>query len=574
MGAFSDALYSSLLDDLSKVVPMETLLLWKTSPPDIATLSPKAVACYSLMKAFLKKLKVANSSRHDSKALLKFLHVNSNCRNWRLDLKTEHDQILFGELKRSIYDFWNRSGFPLVTSDYTILDHSRCGPGASVGGRGGDFYTKMFSSPLTSTSHYLYHVYRRYIRTFQQWHDAEVVRKGYYGKIDVVKGSRFSFVPKNDEISRTICIEPTLNQYFQLGLGHILELRLDEAYGISMASQQFKNRELARIGSVFDNLVTIDLESASDSLSLSMLRTVLPRDFYDLLVRLRSPYSEIPGLGWFELDMVSTMGNGFTFPLQTMLFSCVVLAAFRVNGVQPLYPRGNDNGNWGVFGDDIICPRFVVEDVFRLLDILGFKINKDKTFVEGPFRESCGADFFLGRNVRGVYIKSVDTPQERYAVINQLNLFSTRTGIQLSKVVQHLTSTVKFLPVPRWENFDSGLMVPRSLAGKLPISSRYQSVLYSRYQAEGVRLTIGETARVIRGPRSAKRRLWNPYGLHISFLQRSINAYSIGVRHDPVRYRRKLGVAPSWDSTPTTHPLSGWFNWQRWDTAVYLNLFG
>jgi hypothetical protein len=304
-----------------------------------------------------------------------------------------------------------------------------------------------------------------------------------------------------------------------------------------------------------------------------MLRAVLPEDFYNLLGTLRSRYTMIPGLGHFELDMISTMGNGFTFPLQTMLFSAVVLAAFKLNQevIRPLFPRGREWGNFGVFGDDIVVPRVIVDDVFRLLDILGFTINKDKTFVKGPFRESCGADYFRGRDIRGVYLKRLDTPQDLYVAINQLNLFSTKTGIALPKTVRVLLERVKFVPVPRWENDDAGIKVPFSMV-RLPVDRHTQSTLYSRFVAEGKKIRILE--RSIWVPKRHKPRIYNPYGLWVSFLQRSVNAYSIGVRHDPVRYKRKLGIAPSWDALPTTHPLAGWFNWQRWNTAVYLNLFG
>jgi hypothetical protein len=548
----------------------------KDAFPGYGEVGFKEAACYSLMKSFLKKIEEENSSKHDSRALLKFLSVNHRCRNWSLDLRSDRDHLLLGELKRAICKFWYLDGLgvkSLVDHEDDILSYGRCGPGAAVGSRGGDFYTKMFSSPLTVTNRYLYRSYRNYIRAFPEWHDAEVVRKSVYGTALIVKGSRLSFVPKNDQVSRVICIEPSLNQFFQLGLGHILERRIEEMYGISMASQPFKNRELARQGSLFDSLVTIDLESASDSLSLKMLRTVLPEDFYDLLGTLRSRFTVIPGLGPFELDMVSTMGNGFTFPLQTMLFSCVVSAAFRVNSevIKPLYPRGREWGNFGVFGDDIICPRVIVDDVFRLLDILGFTINKDKTFVEGPFRESCGSDYFRGRDIRGVYVKRLDNPQDKYAVINQLNLFSTKTGIPLPRTVQFLLSRVKFLPVPRWENDDAGIKVPGSMV-RMPTNPHTQSTMYWKWEAVGKKIRIGESS--IWTPRRHKPRIYNPYGLYVCFLQRSINSWSIGVRHDPIRYKRKLGIAPYWDALPTTHPIAGWFNWQRWNTAVYLNLFG
>jgi len=535
--------------------------------------SLKEAACFSILKSLLKKLHVENSEMLDNKALLKFLQINYDCKNWELQLTSTWDEILFGELKRTIYDFLSPEGVPIGDDWTTIFQYGRCGPGAAISAKGGDFYTKMFASPLSCTSHGLYKIYRNYIANYPEWSNAEIIRQEHYGSPDIVKGNRLSFVPKNDQISRTICIEPSLNMFAQLGLGHIIERRLLSAFGISMADQPFKNRELARLGSLGYGLITIDLSSASDSMSMRMLKAVLPEYFYSTLTFLRSPQCDIPGMGYTELHMVSTMGNGFTFPLQTMLFASCVVAAARARGVNLLYPRGQDNGNWGVFGDDIICPVEIQRDVFRLLGLLGFVINRDKTFVEGPFRESCGSDFFAGVNIRGVYVKTLRTHQDRVSVINQLNLFSTRTGVQLPRTVQFLYRKTKKLFVPRWENDSSGIKVPLSfLKSTIRLDTCTQSICYRRYEPVGRKIRILEGG--VFTPRGSKPRIYNPSGLFISFLQRSINAYTIGVRHDPPRYKTKRGIAPFWDATPTVHPLSGWFNWQRWDTAVYLNLLG
>jgi len=566
------ALYSNLQADLAEQFP-DQIDFEKKSLVEGCLATPRRAAAVSILNSFLKKFKVENSDEMDSRALLKFLSVNNAVRSWSLQLETEEDQILFGELRRAVYEFWNPSGFPLVTNYHDVLDNGRCGPGASVKGGGGDEYTKMYSSPLSCTSDFLYDEYRRYVNENPITDAAEMLRDQLFDGFTIVEGSRLSFVPKNDAISRCICIEPTLNMFYQLGFGQILERRLSNHFGLEMGSQQFKNRELARIGSVFDNLCTIDLESASDSLGLRMLEAVLPVDFMSILKRLRSPSCDLPGIGMFELDMVSTMGNGFTFPLQTMLFSCIVIAAARTVGVRLRYPRGSCHGDWGVFGDDIIVPQEIVAQVFRLLKILGFTVNASKTFVKGPFRESCGSDFFSGVNIRGVYLKSVRSMQDRFVAINQLNLFSTRTGIQLKRTVRSLLDSVKWTPVPVWENDDSGIKVPFSaVRNQLKLSRKYQSVLYTKYEPVGLRIRIVDEALFV--PRRAKPRKWNPHGLYLSFLRRSINAMSIGVRHDPVRYRTKLGVAPNWDTAPTTHPLAGWFPWKRWESAFYFNLFG
>lgn len=569
MGISPDALYQNLLLDLSSQ-GFDTDLYKSLSSlwPD-ATI--REAAAFSIQKSLLKKLQVENSRPLDDAALEKFLAINSRCGKWEPRFADSWDEVLVGELRRSIYEFFHlKGGVPIFDSLDEFLHHGRTGPGASIGARGGDFYTKMFASPLTCTRQGLYLAYKNYTRNFPEWSNAEIIRSLNFGEARVVAGNRLSFVPKDDKISRSICIEPSLNMFFQLGAGHVIERRLLSAFGLSMADQPLKNRELARRGSLDQGYVTCDLSSASDSLSIKMLEYVLPKHVMNMLKFLRSPVSDIRGTQ-VELNMISTMGNGFTFPLQTMLFSAVVVSAFRARGLNPEYPRGVSYGNWGVFGDDIVCPQTLWTDVRRLLDFLGFQVNHDKTFVEGPFKESCGSDFFRGVNVRGVYVKRLRSMQDSYAVINQLNLFSARTGISLPKSVQYLLRFVERLYIPRWDNFDSGLMVPQSMLPILQYDKHTQSIAYRRYEPIGQRLRITENA--IISPKRSKPRIYNPSGLFMSFLQRSVNSYSIGVRHDITRYKRKLGIAPFWDARPTVHLLTGWFPWQRWDTAVYLNFY-
>lgn len=567
------ALYSLLLEDLTGYIRSDSLSIALRDDGFWPGASISEAAAVSIARSFLKKYQGARTDVLDQRALELFSQVNLRCEEWKLQLVSSWDEILYGELQRSLYDFWYSGGFALVYHDFALLDRGRCGPGAGVGARGNDFYSKMFSSPLTCTRSDLYKSYRRYIEQFPTWNGADLMRQNKYGDCLIVEGNRLNFVPKNDKISRTICVEPTLNMFYQLGFGSILEERLQDRYGISMTDQPFKNRDLARLGSLTGRLSTIDLSSASDSMSLSMLRSALPRDFFSWLIRLRSRTTTLPSGVPLEMHMVSTMGNGFTFPLQTVLFSCVVDACARACGVSLYYPRGNDSGNFGVFGDDIICPSEITRHVLRLLNILGFQINAAKTFVEGPFRESCGEDYFRGVNIRGVYVKRLSTQQDRYAVINQLNLFSTRTGIRLSRVVQRLLRSVRYNPVPRYESDDAGIRVPFDFVRSHSLRCRDTgSTLYYPYRALGVKIRVFEDR--LKVPKRHKPLIFNPEGLWISNLQRSVNAGSIGVRHDPVRYKRKLGVAPYWDASPTIHPLSGWFPWQRWNTAVYLNLFG
>lgn len=529
----------------------------------------REAAAFSLRKSIVAKWRYDNSDQADRAALSKFLAQNKKCQEWSMpcDLDSWTEMLING-FKSAVYDFWapiSKRCEPLVDHPFDILAKAKVGPGANIGARGGDFYTKFFSSPLTCTNASLYDWYRRYTANFPDWADAENIRSEQFGGARIVSGSRLSFVPKNDKISRCICTEPTLNTYFQLGFAWHLESRLWERYGISLQSQQFKNRDLARLGSITDNLSTLDLSGASDSISLTMLRLLFPPDFVRWLEAYRCVETQVPGLGTVPLYMVSSMGNGYTFPLQTLIFSAVVTSAANLRGI----PLGKSRfGNvWGVFGDDIICPRELSRDVIHLLQVLGFSVNSDKSFVEGPFRESCGSDFYLGTNIRGVYLKTLETQTSRFHAINQLLRFVTEHGIDLKRLIGRIASQCERLPIPPWANSDSGIQVPLCMAR--PGKDRdTQSYFFVGYEPRLPRITIQEDTIVV--PRSQRRRIYNPSGLMISFLCGSVNSCSIGFRTDSIRYRKKRRVAPYWGlsvSPPRDHRDYG-VDWGRWDSVV------
>lgn len=370
----------------------------------------------------------------------KFLHSNTLCARGLLPAESWLDERLLGELREVLYEFWfPRRGLGSICDHWdTILENSRCGPGAAGGARGTDFYTKFFSSPLRAPSRAVARMYYSQIERHPLWVAAERHRIARWGHGVSIDGSRLTFAHKNATVARCICTEPSLGIYAQLGFGEVLEQRLWSFFGISLDDQPVKNRELARLGSICDGFATIDLESASDSMSLHMLRSLLPRPFYNWLCNLRSEHTTI-GNEQVKLEMVSSMGNGFTFPLQTSFFSAIVAACFRsFDRSWPWAGVGDQDNGWGVFGDDIIVPKLLVPRVLRLLHLTGFRVNTAKSFVEGPFRESCGSDYYRGQNVRGVYLKALHSEPTRSSAVNQLNLFSSRTGVLVPHLVQCL----------------------------------------------------------------------------------------------------------------------------------------
>lgn len=568
------ALYLDLLEDLSPYLSADQLaiLIARKSCDWYVDSTPKQVAAVALASSFMKKFIDGSDDAADAACLDKFVKCNAQCESWSMKLGGSWDELLLGEFKNLVYRFFYPGpAGPLISTFPQILDRGRVGPGASVGASGDDFYTKLFSSKLSTTSLVLYDIYSRHMEHDPLWQDAEIKRQAVYGEVSVCGGNRLSYVPKNVDTSRSICTEPSLNMFFQLGIGSILEKRLGQFFGIDLTTQPDRNRELARIGS-FDQkeggLCTIDLSSASDTISLKMLRECVPAQVLGWFLLTRSPISELPNGAKLALNMMSTMGNGFTFPLQTMIFACVVTAVYKVLNIPIKRWKGLEPGNFGVFGDDIICVREAYACVCRLLTLLGFEVNSSKSFSEGPFRESCGCDYFRGHNVRGVYCKTLKTVQARFAVINQLNLWSARCGIPLCRTIGHLIRTVPRYYVPVWENDDAGIRVPEKHLQRKRYT-KLGSYAYRKYVPRNKRLTIKDG--FIHVPKGSKPRIYNASGLLIAFLRGDIEQAYITVRQRTVLYTTRIGVAPSWDCTPTGPALPAGVNLSNFGWAVAVN---
>lgn len=562
-------LFQDLLDDLSRYLPSESISALSRgesvdSWPDI---TPKEFAALALAKTFYKKFVDEISASADEQALKKFLQINETCRNWRLELRTSWEEEALGTIKRHLDNFFYRGPDVLIPNLTFLFERGRNGPGASVGSVGFDDYTKLYSSQLSCTSPVIYRAYRASLLAHPTILDAESIRYENYGEPLLVEGNRLRFVPKQRDTSRVICVEPTLNMYAQLGLASILEERLFQYFGIDLATQPDRNRELASRGSVDGSFATIDLSSASDSMALGMLEEILPFEVFEVLKLLRSPNSMLPNGKQVQLNMVSTMGNGFTFPLQTIIFAAVVSAAYDMHSLERV--RGGRRGpvNFGVFGDDIVIDVRVYHTVCRLLELLGFQINAEKSFFEGPFRESCGGDFFRGHPVRGVYIKTLRTSQDRAAVLNRLHEWTSVTGIFIPKTTRRLFLSLPKRFVPPWENHDAGIQVPFWCVSGMRRSKDLQSILYRKWVPRTRRLLVTNLRTLGR-----ERRIYNPFGLYLSFLRGHIRNEQITLRQRETLYVTKPAVAPCWDLPRKV--LVTDTSWQLWNTAVWLTLAG
>jgi len=235
-----------------------------------------------------------------------------------------------------------------------------------------------------------------------------------YVDVGVVPGV-LQFVPKNATTFRAIVTEPVLNSMVQHGIARKME-RLLGKVGIKIDDQSI-NASLAWLGSVFwdqsQGVATVDLSMASDLICFWLVRVLLPDDWFALLALARTSTVKHNGTE-LGLHKFASMGNGTTFPLETLVFwalthaSCIEDNQYTgaVRDVGPCRPQ-RISGRLGVFGDDIAYPQENTPAVLETLSMCGFIINTDKSFVEGPFRESCGKDYYRGINVRPYFQKDL-----------------------------------------------------------------------------------------------------------------------------------------------------------------------
>lgn len=309
------------------------------------------------------------------------------------------------------------------------------GPGASIGIRGQhtSAYNK-FSGPLDVTRNGLM-IGLACINSIPSWANA-VAKTGEFPSVPVsvlpdtlriVTGNEIIFVPKNAKTDRVIAIEPSLNGYVQKGIGRWIRTRLRERSGIDLKDQTI-NQTLAQYGSRTGELATIDLSMASDTIAKELVRELLPEEWFELLSLVRCEYGTVKLTNeTVRYQKFSSMGNAYTFELESLIFYALSQAC-----VDQLRETAPDNvlSTVSVFGDDLIVPTYAVGLLLEVLDFCGFSVNKSKSFVFGPFRESCGKDFFLGTNVRPLFLKErIDNVEALYRLANSVRRYAHRRNL-------------------------------------------------------------------------------------------------------------------------------------------------
>lgn len=242
-----------------------------------------------------------------------------------------------------------------------------------------------------------------------------------YREVDLSQGLPILFteekadllaVPKTMRGPRLIAKEPTCHQWIQHGVQDFLYSRISRSWLATSIdfSDQSLSQDHARAASISGMDCTMDLSSASDRISCSVVQRVFRRNplllgaFSACRTRFLSNAIDKKLDDLLRLRKFSTMGSALTFPVQSLVFLSVVLGVGR-----HLEPRKSYRilaRQVRIFGDDLIFPKSWKSSVEKVLTWLHLKVNQTKTFDEGNFRESCGMDAWHGYDVTPPHVLS------------------------------------------------------------------------------------------------------------------------------------------------------------------------
>jgi len=212
-------------------------------------------------------------------------------------------------------------------------------------------------------------------------------------------------VPKTLKTPRIIAIEPTCMQYMQQGVLSVMveEMsRFDNTRHFVQFERQEPNQRLAQEGSLTGTLATLDLSEASDRVSNQHVRLLLANHKWlqAAVDATRSRKADVDGKT-IRLAKFASMGSALCFPFEAIVFATVVFAGIEKSQGRRLTLKDvkSYQGRVRVYGDDIIVPVDHVSAVVEELEAFGFRVNSDKSFWTGKFRESCGTEWYHGHDV-------------------------------------------------------------------------------------------------------------------------------------------------------------------------------
>lgn len=276
--------------------------------------------------------------------------------------------------------------------------------------------------------------------TYQEMNSLDQVNEPY---------AKVVLVPKDSRGRRLISCEPLAFQWIQQGLGNAI-VRHVERHRITRDNVRFTdqqpNRFAALSGSVAGKYATLDLNEASDRVSVGLVNLLFPQPVLNKLMACRSLGTVLPDGSKLTLTKFAPMGSCLCFPVLALTVWSLLDACLETLGA-----THSERECVYVYGDDVIVPARWAENAMITLESFGLKINRDKSCTKGLFRESCGLDAFKGVDVTPVRIRTVwsshRSPESYSSYIAYANAMWVRKHYTVYDcIVEKLISLYKEIP--------------------------------------------------------------------------------------------------------------------------------
>jgi hypothetical protein len=218
---------------------------------------------------------------------------------------------------------------------------------------------------------------------------------------------------------------------------------------------------------------------ASDTLSYNLVAWLLPYPWLKFFSDVRSPLGKLKDGTKIPYAKFSSMGNGATFTIETLIFA----AACDAVGAS----------EYTVYGDDIILSSDRSHDLLQLLRFMGFMPNWDKSYLEGPFRESCGGNYYLGDDITPVYLRFDPAKKpELCHVVNGLAGIALPGG-KLEDILHNLVKAQELPLVPYNLDSMSGVWIPVPDAYRIGVLGRRRNKRFVDLQTVGFKAYVAQT---------------------------------------------------------------------------------
>lgn len=293
--------------------------------------------------------------------------------------------------------------------------------------------------------------------------------------------SRLIAVPKTLLKPRLIASEPTSYQWCQQAVKDYFYTRARQTFVGSFVDfrRQDLNGRLALSASRSGSHATIDLSSASDLVSCWHVERLFRRSpsLLQALQATRSAWigQEISSRAprYHMVRKYSTMGNATIFPVQSLFFLSLALGSLAyARDLKVGYKMMRSLGKMEVrvFGDDIIVPKDCSGTLVELIGALGLRVNSDKTFLNGLFRESCGVDAYGGHDVTTVSILDVPRRASPGSIVSSVDVHHNlcNAGLVTTAAFIQKTAARAVSDKIRYVKHGSGLFGWSDLFGESP----------------------------------------------------------------------------------------------------------